>query len=100
MAACVGSVSDPHLRFAGRDAGARLSGPFEIVALSGTLGPERHHLHLAISDADGRVFGGHLLSETLVRTTAEIVLLLLTDLTFGRAPCPLSGYDELTIRAR
>lgn len=100
IAACVGSVSDPHLRFAGRDEGTRLTGPFEIVALSGTLDPDRHHIHLAVSEAGGRVVGGHLLPGTPVRTTAEIVLLVLTDLAFARAPCPLSGYDELTIGPR
>ena len=100
VSACVGSVSDPMLRFAGRDRGTRLPGPFEIVALSGTLDPARHHLHLAVAAADGRTLGGHLLPGTPVRTTAEVVLLALDDLAFARAPCPLSGYDELTIRPR
>ncbi|KAI2501131.1 DUF296-containing protein [Fragilaria crotonensis] len=50
--------------------------PFEIVSLVGTLAPRDNnakHLHLAISDANGTVFGGHLISGR-VFTTAELVL--------------------------
>ena len=42
-------------------------------------------------------FGGHLLPGSAVYTTAEIVLLILSDLAFDRAPCPRSGYDELVV---
>jgi predicted DNA-binding protein with PD1-like motif len=97
VGACVGSLTRAVLRLAGRDAGTLVEGPLEIVALSGTLEPGGRHLHAAVADADGRVTGGHVLPGCTVRTTAEIVLLTLDDLTFGRAPCPVSGYRELTI---
>lgn len=97
VAACVGSLTEAVLRFAGREAGTRVAGPLEIVSLSGTLDPGGHHLHLAVSDDAGRVTAGHLLAGCPVRTTAEVVLVTLDDLTFGRAPCPLSGWRELTI---
>jgi predicted DNA-binding protein with PD1-like motif len=98
VTACVGSLTEVRLRFADRDEGTLVPGPLEIVGLSGTLDPDGRHLHAIVSDAEGRVIGGHLMPGCPVRTTAEIVLLSLDDLTFGRAPCPLSGYTELTIR--
>jgi predicted DNA-binding protein with PD1-like motif len=50
------------------------TGKFEIVSLTGTLSVGCHHLHVAIADSTGAVFGGHLLPGCVVRTTAEIVL--------------------------
>ncbi|MBM2577720.1 DUF296 domain-containing protein [Jannaschia sp. Os4] len=94
---CVGSLSRVHLRHAGAEEATRHGGPLEIVGLVGTLDPERHHLHCVVSDADGRVRGGHLMPDAPVRTTAEVVLAALDDVRFARAPCPLSGYDELVV---
>ena len=99
VATCVGSLSDARLRHAGRDAATRYDGDWEIVSLAGTLDPAHRHLHLSMADAEGRVGGGHLLGGT-VRTTAEVVLVILDDLAFAREPCPRSGYDELVIRPR
>ena len=58
VVSCVGSLADVVLRHAGRDAGTRMEGAFEIVSLVGTVDPEGHHLHLSIADGDGRVTGG------------------------------------------
>lgn len=97
VVACVGGLSEARLRFAGRDGGATVPGPLEIVSLTGTLDPEGMHLHLSVSDAEGRVTGGHVLPGCLVRTTAEVVVALLDDLAFARAPCPASGWRELAV---
>ena len=98
LVTCVGSLTAARLRFAGRPEGSALEGPFEIVSLTGTLDPGGRHLHAALSDAEGRVVGGHLMLGCPVRTTAEIVMVLLDDLRFARRPCPLSGHRELDIR--
>ena len=47
----------------------------EIVSLTGTVGAERTHLHIALAREDLSVLGGHLLEGCTVNTTAEIVLL-------------------------
>lgn len=96
---CVGSLTDVLIRHANRPEGTHYRGPFEITSLVGTVDPRGEHLHLTITDSEGQAFGGHLLPGSSVHTTAEIVLLLLTDLTFTRAPCPRSGYDELVVTA-
>ena len=98
LVTCVGSLTEASLRFADRPDGTALEGPFEIVSLIGTLEPAGWHLHAALSDAEGRVVGGHLMPGCPVRTTAEIVMVLLDDLRFARRLCPLSGYRELDIR--
>jgi predicted DNA-binding protein with PD1-like motif len=77
-----------------------LDGPFEILALNGTLGPEGAHLHAALADADGRVTGGHVLAGCVVHTTVELAIGVLPDLAFGRRPDPDTGHDELTVAPR
>ena len=75
----------------------RRDGCFEIVSLIGTLDAAGEHLHMAVSDPEGRVKGGHVLEGCIVRTTLELVVGELTDVTFCRKYCPLSTYEELVI---
>lgn len=95
---CVGSLSVAHLRFAGRDQGTSLTADLEIVSLAGTIGQGSAHLHLSVSDPEGRVWGGHVLEGCRVRTTAELVLGVLPGLVFTREHDPATGYAELVIR--
>jgi predicted DNA-binding protein with PD1-like motif len=97
VAACVGSLSRAALRYAGREEEAIAEGPFEIVTLSGTFGPDGCHLHVAVSDQEGRMTGGHVLPGCMVRTTAEVVLGLTSAVRFGREVDAETGYAELTI---
>ena len=94
---CVGSLSQAALRLAGRDEGSLFEGPFEILALSGTLSPDGLHLHVALADEDGATLGGHVLEGCVVYTTAEIVLGLLQDVRFSRRLDAETGYAELVI---
>ena len=96
----IGSLREARLRFAGRDAPHHAVGDLEILTLSGTLGSGGSHLHASLADADGRVFGGHVAPGCIVRTTAEILLALLDDVRFARAPDAATGYPELAIRPR
>ena len=98
VAAAVGSLNEAHLRHAGRNEGTATAGPLEVVALSGTLGMGGVHLHVAVSDAEGAMTGGHLLHGCTVRTTAEIVLGLLPGLVLERPRDPATGHRELAIR--
>ena len=100
VAACAGSLTDWTLRFADRPDGAAVSGRFEIVALSGTVSKHGSHLHLAVSDADGRTIGGHLLPGCRVYTTAEVVLGEARDLVFTRAVDGTTPWRELQIARR
>jgi uncharacterized protein len=94
----VGSLSQAAIRFANRDEISILPGPFEIVALSGTLSGSGSHLHIAVSDRDGKMTGGHLKEGSRIYTTAEIVIVILDDWKFSRELDPESGYLELVIK--
>jgi uncharacterized protein len=95
VAACAGSLEAAQLRFAGREGGTELAGPLEIVALSGSFSQDGPHLHLTVADADGRVTGGHLLEGAPVRTTAEVVIGLVSGVAFRREADRRTGHSEL-----
>jgi uncharacterized protein len=94
---CVGSLARVSLRMAGADRSTTIDGVFEIVSLVGTLSPDGAHLHVSISDEAGTVSGGHLLPGSIVRTTAEVVLVEVDDVGFRRVVDPATGWDELVV---
>ncbi len=96
----IGSLSVAQLRFAGAPHASCLRGDLEILSLAGTLSADGVHLHMSVADARGGVLGGHVADGCLVRTTAEILLMLLPDHRFGRAPDPATGFAELTVGGR
>jgi predicted DNA-binding protein with PD1-like motif len=94
----IGSLSVARLRLAGASALLELRGDLEILTLAGTLSPDGPHLHMAVSDADGRITGGHVGDGCIVRTTAEVLLALLPGHRFSREIDATSGYRELVVR--
>ena len=95
----VGCLSRACIRDATGERSHTLAERLEIVSLTGTVGAERTHLHIALAREDLSVLGGHLLEGCTVNTTAEIVLLELEDVAFGAAYDADTGYDEITIQA-
>ncbi len=96
----VGSLKVAALRLADEKVKSELHGPLEIVSLIGTLGLQGLHLHISIADRDGKVLGGHLLDGCIIHTTAEIVLLEITNLEFARELDQQTGFKELVISRR
>jgi len=94
----IGSLSTANIRFAGMSEATQLQGDLEILTLAGSLSSDGVHLHMTVSDAQGRVIGGHVAPGCIVRTTAEILLALLPEHHFSRAPDAESGWDELVVR--
>jgi uncharacterized protein len=73
-------------------------GRFEVVSLIGTAAVGALHIHIAVADEDGRVFGGHLMpTGNPVRLSAELGIVEGEGMTFSRAFDPDTGYKELTI---
>lgn len=91
----VGSLTQAHLRYAGRADGIVTTGDLEVLCLSGTLGMDGMHLHLTVADRDGRTLGGHLLEGCVVRTTLELTVQEIGGVRMLRVHDPASGYDEL-----
>ena len=93
----IGSLSAAQLRLAGAGQPIELRGDIEILTLAGTLSPDGAHLHMALADAQGRVYGGHVAAGCIVRTTAEVLVALLPGRRFAREPDAVSGYSELVV---
>ncbi len=100
VVAGIGSLQGATLRFAGEAKETKLAGPLEILSLSGTLSPSGAHLHMSVSDAAGRVWGGHVGEGNGVRTTAEVLLAPLTGWALSREHDAATGYGELVVRRK
>ncbi len=93
----VGSLRRATLRLADRDFNSEYNGPFEIVSITGTLSVNGSHLHISISDGDGKTIGGHFESGCEIYTTAEIVIAVFNDILYKRELAEDSGYEELVV---
>jgi uncharacterized protein len=92
----VGSLTHAVLRMA--DGNKKIiNGPLEIVSATGTIAIDGIHVHLAVSDSEGTVTGGHLMHGSYVQTTVELCILR-SNKTFKRVYDPETGYKELMIR--
>lgn len=96
----VGSLRHATLRFANRETYTEYDDYFEIVSITGLVSVHGSHLHLSISDGDGKTIGGHLVSGCKIYTTAEIVILAFSNSTYKREFAEDSGYEELVVYAR
>lgn len=94
----VGSLTHATLRLANRSFHNEYEGHFEIVSLNGTVSVNGSHLHISISDEDGKTIGGHLVPGCKIYTTAEIVLAAFEDVIYKRELLENdSGYEELVV---
>jgi predicted DNA-binding protein with PD1-like motif len=98
VVAGIGSLTQARLRYADEPAETAVPGPLEILSLSGSLTSTGAHLHNAVSDAFGCVYGGHAGYGNVFRSTAEILLALLPDGCLAREPDAITGFNELVVR--
>jgi len=95
---CAGSLQQVTLPYANLTGTDTLTEKFEIISLTGTLAQSGSHLHVAISDSTGKTIGGHLTKGSIIYTTAEIVIEILSGVTFERETDDTFGYKELVIK--
>jgi len=100
VVAGIGSLVEARLRYAGADAETTIPGPLEILSVSGSLSADGAHLHMAVSDAVGRVYGGHVAYGNIIRTTAEVLTASLDAWSLTRGHDPSTGFRELFVRLR
>ena len=93
----IGSLKPACIRLAGEEGASTLAGDLELLTLSGTIAASGSHLHASVSDAGGRIVGGHVAYGCTVRTTAEVLLGLLPGWRFTREVDARTGWAELVI---
>ena len=93
----IGSLRHFTVRLADHDTPTQYEGHFEIVSLAGLVSIHGSHLHISVSDGEGKTIGGHLVSGCKIYTTAEIVLAKFSDVVYKREFAQDSGYDELVV---
>ena len=96
----VGSLTHTTLRLANREYYSEYEGHFEIVSMTGTVSVHGSHLHISISDGDGKTIGGHLVPGCKIYTTVEMVLAIFDDVVYKREFAEDSGYEELVIKSK
>ena len=102
VVSAVGSLNKINIRMAGakpdKQEAINVEDYFEVVSLIGTIAQNgESHLHIAVSDKNGKVIGGHLKEGCIVHTTAEIVLITDPSLQFTRTKDESTGFKELNI---
>ncbi|WP_104402089.1 PPC domain-containing DNA-binding protein [Vibrio penaeicida] len=98
IASCVGSLSSLHIRLAGAQEYLKLEEPLEIVSIMGTLTYSHQHIHISVANRKGEVIGGHLMSGSIIDTTAELIVHSYSNLVFTREPDENTGFTELVIK--
>ena len=93
----IGSLKQATIRFANQETSTVLTDKFEILALNGTIATTGIHLHITISDKQGKTIGGHLSDGCIIYTTAEIIIGISEEHTFLRTLDTQTGYKELEI---
>lgn len=98
---CVGGLSQATMRMAGalpdKQDIRTYEGDFEITSLVGTVSINGVHIHMAISDKDGKSFGGHLKEGTIIHPTAEVVIGEDEQAVYTRELDEETGFPELVV---
>lgn len=95
----VGSINKGNIRLADGKSIKQLNDPHEIVSLTGTLSPDGVHIHISLADIKGKVIGGHLMEDTFINTTCELIIGIFNEeFEFTREYDKETGYSELSIK--
>lgn len=96
----VGSLTSVAIRYANRKQPDILNGYYEIISLSGTVSRAGSHIHIVISDENGKTLGGHLMAGSTIYTTAEIIFAVIDEWEFSKEKDPETGHQELQVTPR
>ncbi len=93
----VGSLDKAELRMADGTTIKSWAKPLEIVSATGTVSIRGCHIHASFADENGALIGGHLKPGCIVKTTAEVIILVFLDVKYNRMLDNETGYGELEI---
>ena len=98
----VGALKNANLRMAGATPDKQVvkdfKGPLEIVSGTGTISQDGCHIHISVSDNEGKVIGGHLKDGCKVAITAEVIIGIFDDISYERIYDKSTGFKELEIK--
>lgn len=97
---CVGNLTKAVVRMANAKIIKTWEGSFEIISLVGTVEIGNSHIHICLSDEEGKTFGGHLKDGSVVGVTVEVAIGEIGDLEFSREFDEKSGYKELVVKKK
>ena len=80
LISAVGDLSKVSFKCPLNDKPLILEKKLEIITLSGYIRSNESHLHISVSDENGSVFGGHLLSGTIVLKSLDILIGVIPNL--------------------
>ena len=70
----VGNLSAAKFQCPGKEETTIVKNHLEIIALNGTISPEKCHLHISLSDGECKVWAGHLEEGTIILKTVDILI--------------------------
>ena len=70
----VGDLSRARFQCPGKDKSTVIESHLEIIALNGTISPNKCHLHLSLSDGECKVWAGHLKEGTIILKGIDILI--------------------------
>lgn len=94
----VGCVFEARFRLADGKSVFESKEEYEIVSLMGTVSCGNPHIHISLSDKEGKTIGGHLLDGCLVNTTCELVIGVLEEYESTRPFDKDTGWDEIEFK--
>ena len=97
VVAGLGILMNPKLRFAVASEETTISGPVELMTISGSLSKDGAHVHVAVANAQGQLFAGHLCYGSVVRTTVELLLAPVPGFELHRTHDTATGFKELVV---
>ncbi len=95
IVSAMGSLTDVAIRLANKEPTSKYQGHFEVVSLSGYLAENEFHVHMAVSDDEGKTIGGHMMDGNIVYTTLVLVIEGHLRYQYRREYDPASKYNEL-----
>lgn len=97
----VGGLENAVLRMSKSEDGEhivrQMEGPFELVSCMGTLSMDGCHIHVSVSDREGKCYGGHLKEGCKVFVTIELVIGVFEDTVYRRVMDNETGFRELHV---
>ncbi len=94
----VGCVYEARFRLVGAEGFYEAKEDFEIVSVTGTVSKNGCHIHISLSDKEGKTVGGHLTDGCLINTTCEVCIESFDNYYFDRVFDDSTGYKELIVK--